>query len=476
VNGQIRTTDRSGGHASTTRARTWAAISTFALLIAAATILLPAASAQGPDSGSTALTIADAVDRTCFDRRLDNGAAGVDSVSLPGPDLSDDAFGIVEARLDGPVGADWDLAVFDASSGDVVAASTSSGAGEFASGYVTEPGELVVQACRISGEGTVGQLSIETTAIPSGGIERASLASVETPRRLDKETLQTLDLDLTEHGDENHVAVLLHGPDDKAALDRAGLDYEVQVPDLARQSARQRAADAEFAAETSLSALPSGRDTYRRLFNYTQELKDLAEANPAITRPITLAHETYEGRTVEGIEITTDPNNLRDGKPVFLQMGVHHAREWPSSEHAMEWAYELINGYNAGDPRVRGLVEDTRTIVVPVVNPDGFNASREAGQTQGGANGRGGQDIVNFALSPNEYRRKNCRFADDSEGGSCTQPSVGLAELGVDPNRNYGGFWAPERAVLAPARPTTVPARSPSRRRRTSASWSRPAR
>jgi len=30
-------------------------------------------------------------------------------------------------------------------------------------------------------------------------------------------------------------------------------------------------------------------------------------------------------------------------------MGVHHAREWPSGDHAMEWAYELVNGYNAGE-------------------------------------------------------------------------------------------------------------------------------
>ena len=34
-------------------------------------------------------------------------------------------------------------------------------------------------------------------------------------------------------------------------------------------------------------------------------------------------------------------------------MGVHHAREWPSGEHAMEWAYELVNGYKANNARVR---------------------------------------------------------------------------------------------------------------------------
>ena len=99
--------------------------------------------------------------------------------------------------------------------------------------------------------------------------------------------------------------------------------------------------------------------------------------------------QTYEGRPVEGIEITTNPRR-ESGKPVFLQMGIHHAREWPSGEHAMEWAYELINGYRAGDPRVVNLVENTRTIIVPVVNPDGFNISREAGETSraGGGIGR----------------------------------------------------------------------------------------
>lgn len=396
--------------------------------------------AAPPLAATDTVTIAEAVDRACFKRELD-GAAGAASVAVPGPDLEGAAFGTVDARLTGPSGADWDLTIFDRS-GEVIAASTSSGASELASGYVTEPGGLTVQVCRVSGVGTVAQLSVETAAVVPAEVEKASLALVETPRRLDKETLQSLDLDLTEHGDEDHIAVVLYGSDDKAALDRAGLDYEVQVSNLARQSAQQRAADKDFAAQTTRSSLPSGRDSYRRLFNYTQELKDLAKDNPEITRPITLPNETWEGRPVEGIEITTDPDNRRDGKPVFLQMGVHHAREWPSAEHAMEWAYELIKGYKAGDDRVQRLVRNTRTIVIPVVNPDGFNASREAGQNQGAANGRGGDDIANFAMSPNEYRRKNCRFLDDSEGGSCAQPSVGIASPGVDPNRNYGGFWA----------------------------------
>ena len=167
--------------------------------------------------------------------------------------------------------------------------------------------------------------------------------------------------------------------------------------------------------------------------------------------PITLPNETYEGRTVQGIEITTNPGNKADGKPVFLQMGVHHAREWPSGEHAMEWAYELIEGYRANDARLKPLVENTRTIVIPIVNPDGFNTSREAGETLGHGGGNPEDDTIVAAVSaPNEYRRKNCRLVDDSPAGNCMQPATGLASPGVDPNRNYGGFWGGPGAGTMP--------------------------
>ena len=134
--------------------------------------------------------------------------------------------------------------------------------------------------------------------------------------------------------------------------------------------------------------------------------------------------------------------NARDGKPVFLNMGVHHAREWPSGEHAMEWAHELVKGYKAGDARVRTLMDATRTIVVPIVNPDGFNASREAGEDDGR---EGPDETANLAI-PYEYHRKNCRVinptGDDPAEGDCTQqPATGLQQFGVDPNRNYGGYW-----------------------------------
>ena len=246
------------------------------------------------------------------------------------------------------------------------------------------------------------------------------------------------------------VEVLLHGAADAARLRKHQFVFVEKVADVAKQDRKARARDGAYASKVKASALPSGRSTYRRLNDYTDEMKKLARDNPTLVKPITLPFKTFLGRTVQGIEITTNVT-ARDGKPVFLQMGVHHAREWPSGEHAMEWAYELVNGYKRRDARVRRLVGSVRTIVIPIVNPDGFNTSREAGQSLGFGGGRPGNDTTDTgyaASTPYEYQRKNCRInnpdGDDPARGDCTQlgqPNIGLSQFGVDPNRNYGGFW-----------------------------------
>jgi hypothetical protein len=137
---------------------------------------------------------------------------------------------------------------------------------------------------------------------------------------------------------------------------------------------------------------------------------------------------------VHGIEITTNAANTADGKPVFLNMGVHHAREWPSSEHAMEWAYELLTGYGT-DPLTTRIVSQSRTIVIPVVNVDGFTVSREAGEPG---------DPAEFGLFAYEYKRKNCAISASTperfRAGLCANNPAGRLR-GTDPNRNYGGFW-----------------------------------
>ena len=53
-------------------------------------------------------------------------------------------------------------------------------------------------------------------------------------------------------------------------------------------------------------------------------------------KPQTVRNCSIEERTVRGIEITTKAAKVNDAKPVPLMLGTHHAREWPSSEHACD--------------------------------------------------------------------------------------------------------------------------------------------
>jgi hypothetical protein len=413
-----------------------------ALSLAAA--ILPATVAATPVAavGTTAAS--------CFSGDL-SGSPGVDQRAL---DLAGTA--LVQVRLEGGDSADWDLAVLDRATDRVIAASAQRGSSELAEGFVLGDTDAIIQACRRSGTGGA-QLSVESIGIDaSDDLGPVQLVRVFTPTRGDKERLQSLGLDLTEHGGDGFLSVVAYGNVDLATLNANGFDYEVEVPDLIQKSIQDRAADQQFSRAVAASSVPSGRTTYRRLFDYGEELRQLATDNTDLVRPITLPHKTWEGREVEGIEITTDPDNLQDGKPVYLQMALHHAREWPSGEHVMEYAHELIQGYRSADPRITQLVEGTRTILIPVINPDGFNVSREAGELAGAGGGRHAENLdeetVQIAAIAYEYWRKNCRLINDAEAGQCLgqQPPSGFFHPGVDPNRNYGGLWGGPGSSTSP--------------------------
>ncbi len=287
------------------------------------------------------------------------------------------------------------------------------------------------------------------------------LVTVDTPTRADKELLQTLGLDLTEHAGQDYVEVVLHNGLDAGALDEAGLTYDVRIPDLVRREAENNEVNAAYAAATVSSPLPSGRDSYRTLDDYNADLDALATEHPDIAKKLTLPHTSLDGRTVHGIEIGRDVQAPEDGRPVFALFGVHHAREWPSGELAMEFAVDLVNSYG-NDQRITDLLDRSRVIVVPVVNVDGFTLSRTDGaaidlRDLNDSDPLAGTTSV-LATPGRAYMRKNCRVVDgqDTPDGTCAAvlASPGGYGAGVDLNRNYGGFWGGPGASDVFADPT----------------------
>jgi hypothetical protein len=298
-----------------------------------------------------------------------------------------------------------------------VAGAAGFAADEVAGGFVRRGQKLIVQACRVDSAAARAQLTTSFSPLTRSK-ERPKMVRVATPHPSDVTLMQDVGLDLTEHGGPGFMDVVLHDARDEDLLRAAGLDFKVLVADMRAANAAARAADK--ANYGTRSALPSGRTSYRFLEDYENDMKRLAQENPDLVRPITLPEKTLEGRTVQGIEIASRVHRSDDGRPVFVMVGVHHAREWPSSEHTMEWAFELIDGYGRNADVTR-LVDSVRMILVPVVNVDGFNLSRRAG-TDGTAH---------------DLKRKNCRLLPTD-----TLKCVQLATTrGVDPNRNYGGLW-----------------------------------
>ena len=96
------------------------------------------------------------------------------------------------------------------------------------------------------------------------------------------------------------------------------------------------------------------------------------------------AEQDLGGKDVLGIEITENVT-ANDGKPAFFNMGVHHAREWPAGELTMEWALRADQRLQDRRRRARPTSSsNSRNLVVPIVNPDGFEARAPPALPAGG--------------------------------------------------------------------------------------------
>jgi hypothetical protein len=299
--------------------------------------------------------------------------------------------------------------------------------------------------------------SSATVASPAPVTEAAfapQLVTVDTPTRADKARLNALGLDLTEHAGHDYIEVVLHTAADEQALRDAGFTWDVRIADMLARQLERVQLDAAYAASTDESPLPSRRTSYRVLDDFAAEIDALVAQYPTLAKRISIG-ESVEGRDLTGIEIGKDVNDPEDGRPVFLMFGAHHAREWPSAELPMEFAHDLLANYGS-DERITNLLDRGRAVIVPVSNPDGYDASRTSGDIVDLREVDGG-DLVSILATPgNAYKRKNCRYVDGQTqpAGTCVAvPSPGGFGPGIDLNRNYGALWGGPGTDTNPASP-----------------------
>lgn len=279
-----------------------------------------------------------------------------------------------------------------------------------------------------------------------------------------RETAHLLgDFDDTHNVFEDGSVEVLLWPGDLGRLVQAGLRHEVTVADLVARDAALEASSAGRPAGLRLQPGETEDGAYRNLAQFNADMQMLATDHPDICELIELPFPSLQGRTVYGLEIAEDVAR-KDGRPVYYNDGVHHAREWPAAEMPIMWAFDLIDSYrratgtgtpydptpDAHDERMANIVRHSRNIIIPVVNPDGYDYSR----TGPAGTGRDVVDTQFTALVPGlsmQYWRKNMRgidagFGSFNPGVESAIPNNGVVPttpgaIGVDCNRNYAYRW-----------------------------------
>lgn len=334
------------------------------------------------------------------------------------------------ARFAGAHG-DWDLELRDAR-GRRVDASYGLGAREVVQATVPSGRGLVVRACRHDGASRRTRVRIESVALPAATPPAtASLLKVAIGSRADGDRLQALGLDLGEDGLSGELSVVTHGARDLDLVRSTGLPFRVAVPDLAARDRAERATERRMAASIA-GVLPSGRTSYRDFPAIQQEIKDLAAQFSAHARAFDLPLPSSQGRAIPAIEIADDPAAAAtDGRPTFFVVGLHHAREWPAAEAAMELANDLLRSTDAA---TASLLAKIRVVIVPVQNPDGYTSSRGGLDLDPDSSG---EELVTAQAGGGSqaYRRKTCSGPFPAAAPCDLQP-------GADSNRNYGANWS----------------------------------
>lgn len=122
---------------------------------------------------------------------------------------------------------------------------------------------------------------------------------------------------------------------------------------------------AVFTKQSDLGIYHTFEEVESELQNAVMQFPDLTD--------LSIAGTTEESRPIYVLEITNKKSN--QSKVNFLVTGTHHAREWISTEVPMAAIAEFLTKYGT-DPEVTQLLDSSRIVVVPMLNPDGAVFSR----------------------------------------------------------------------------------------------------
>ncbi len=183
-------------------------------------------------------------------------------------------------------------------------------------------------------------------------------------------------------------------------LPKLGIEYKVIETDIDGRLLRFE----QLREQSRNNRLGGWYSDYKTWGEVNTKLQTLASSAPEIASTF-LVGQTHEGRDIHGIRITAPGDAM--GRKQVLFNGCQHAREWVAVMVPTYAAEHIIDGW-FNDQDIQAYLETTEVIVVPIVNPDGYEYT--------------------YASGGDRFWRKNRR----NNSGSCE---------GVDLNRNWGYAW-----------------------------------
>jgi carboxypeptidase T len=208
---------------------------------------------------------------------------------------------------------------------------------------------------------------------------------------------------------DDHHAVMLDGiavcyitDAEQNLLRRRGFQFLVEIEDLSTfYEQRARLDSGTRAAVGSMGG-------FRTLAEVVQELDRLTSTYPSLVSPRFSVGTSIQGRDIWAVRISTNPAVHDPSKAVAWFDSVHHSREPMAGESVLAFGDWLCTSYGLDADATR-IVETRNTLLIPIVNPDGYEYNRQTNPNGGG------------------MWRKNRR----NNGGN----------FGVDLNRNYSYKW-----------------------------------
>ncbi|VDL68589.1 unnamed protein product [Nippostrongylus brasiliensis] len=111
---------------------------------------------------------------------------------------------------------------------------------------------------------------------------------------------------------------------------------------------------------------------YNSLEDIHKELLRLRKEKPEMISLIDIG-ESHENRTLLVAKVSGHKSAIEQKISMWLDAGIH-AREWIAPATAMQ--LQLVSGYES-DPSIQKLLDHIDFYILPVMNPDGYEYSRE---------------------------------------------------------------------------------------------------